>query len=63
MDFFSVPEVAKKLGVTREALSAKCKKLGFPKVGNQYILGEKEIQILIETHKKAGRPKKDISDK
>lgn len=58
MNLYSVPEIAKKLEVTREALSAKCKKLGFPKVGNQYILSDKEVQILIETHNKRSRSKK-----
>ena len=57
---YTSEQVAKRIGYTRSRVLQVCKKLELPRVGNQYVLGEKEIEIIKDAlgHKPTGRPKK-----
>lgn len=60
---YTSEQVAERIGYTRSRVLQVCKKLELPRVGNQYVLGEKEISKIKNElgHKPTGRPRK--SDK
>ncbi len=57
---FSSKEVAQQLGYSTARILMVCKDLCLPRVGNQYVLGQKEIELIKATvgHKPTGRPRK-----
>ena len=59
-NLYSSKEVAEQLGYSTARILMVCKDLSLPRVGNQYVLGEKEIEIIKATvgHKPTGRPRK-----
>jgi len=68
-DFFMLAQytseqVAKRIGYTRSRVLQVCKKLDLPRVGNQYVLGEREISKIKNElgHKPTGRPRKESSN-
>ena len=58
---FTSEQVAKRIGYTRSTDLQVCKKLSLPRVGNQYVLGEAEIDLIKDAlgHKPTGRPRKN----
>ncbi len=57
---YSSKEVAQQLGYSTARILMICKNLSLPRVGNQYVLGQKEIDMIKGAvgHKPTGRPRK-----
>lgn len=57
---YSTNEVAVMLGYSQSRILQICKDYSLPRVGNQYVLGNEEIEIIKREigHKPTGRPKK-----
>ncbi len=57
---YSSKEVAQQLGYSTARILMVCKDLSLPRVGNQYVLGQKEIDLIksVVGHKPTGRPRK-----
>lgn len=58
---YTSAQVATMLGYSRSRVLQICQDLSLMRVGNQYVLGEKEIAIIKDSlgHKRTGRPKKN----
>lgn len=58
---YSSSEVAIMLGYSQSRILQICKDFSLPRVGNQYVLGEEEIEAIKREigHKPSGRLKKE----
>ena len=51
---YTATEVAHSLGISRQMVVRKAKRIGCKKLGNQYMITEEEKEII--SNKQAGRP-------
>lgn len=60
--YYTTAEVAQSLGISRQAVAQKCKRLGVPKLGEQYMITEDFVPQI--ANNKHGRPwsKKEKAD-
>ena len=54
MTYYTATEVSRSLGISRQMVVRKAKRVGCRKLGNQYMITEEEKEII--SNKQAGRP-------
>ena len=54
MRYYTVAEVSQSLGISRQAVAQKCKRIGVPKLGEQYMIAEEYMPQI--ANNKHGRP-------
>ena len=54
MTYYTATEVSRSLGISRQMVVRKAKRIGCKKLGNQYMITEEEKEVI--ANKQAGRP-------
>lgn len=62
MRYYTVAEVSQSIGISRQAVAQKCKRLGVPKLGEQYMIAEEYIPQIANSQHGRPWPKKEEKD-